>query len=45
MWVGGYMKKPKVESVRQAPNALIAPLQKIVSPPAYCMSLVHLWPA
>ena len=28
------MKRPKVESVRQAPNTLIAHLQKIASPPA-----------
>ena len=28
------MKRPKVGSVRQAPNTLIAQLQKIASPPA-----------
>ena len=32
-WVGGHMKRPKVETIRQAPNTLIAHLQ-IASPPA-----------
>ena len=34
VWVGEHMKRPKVESIRQAPNTLIAHLQKIASPPA-----------